>query len=382
MSEIPVWTLIPSSGAVPSDLYDPVSQAGYREWELNDEARFGIVVPDTYRSGSDFFLRWHESSSSVSANHRWQVIALLLRPEVDATDEQDEVETSAFEFESAAATDQLSTRICCVTGSAQAGHIGDAAIAPGDLLSFTIKRIPASENEDPHAIKVLALSLMMAVLETTVSECAGRVGGIVDTVRDLFNESLGGFLSDDFILRSINRCQQDLAQEGYWRRESWIPASSGQNHVDLLTLLPDYQDVHQARFSGLDHAMKPLPGFQEYQELKTGSNVPGLPEYYIVQNDRMYVWPPPNVDLQSGYCLYHSYLPDELTCSSANPNPPLPKTHDMVFVYFTLKQAFLRDRHAPGADTKFNEYSRLYEQEKQNLLGEADPPGMSLRCYR
>jgi hypothetical protein len=96
----------------------------------------------------------------------------------------------------------------------------------------------------------------------------------------------------------------------------------------------------------------------------------------------MYVWPPPDVDLQSGYCLYHSYLPDELTCSSANPNPPLPKAHDMVFVYFTLKQAFLRDRHAPGADTKFNEYSRLYEQEKQNLLGEADPPGMSLRCYR
>lgn len=382
MAEIPVWKMIPSSGAVPSELYDPVSQAGYTEWDLNDEARFGIVVPETYLDGSDFFLRLDESSSSESAKHKWQVTALLFRPGVHATDEQDDVETSAYEFESAAVSDQLSTRICTVTGLAQAGHIGDAAIAQGDLLSFTVKRIAASANEDPNAIKVFALSLVMAAVETGVSECAGRVGNIIDTVRDLFNESLGGFLSDDFILRSINRCQQDLAQEGYWRRESWIPASSGQEGVDLLTVLPDYQDVHQAQFSGLHYAMEPLPSFQEYQELKTGSNVPGAPAYYIVQNDRMYVWPPPNVDLQSGFCLYHSYLPNDLTCCPTNPNPPIPKAHDMVFVYFTLKQAFLRDRHAPGADTKFNEYARLYEQEKQNLLGQADPPGMGLRCYR
>jgi hypothetical protein len=54
----------------------------------------------------------------------------------------------------------------------------------------------------------------------------------------------------------------------------------------------------------------------------------------------------------------------------------------MLFVYFVLKQAFLRDRHAPGAEIKFQEYSQLYEQAKQNLLGEKDPPKMALRPYR
>jgi hypothetical protein len=180
-----------------------------------------------------------------------------------------------------------------------------------------------------------------------MTECSGRVGNIIDTVRDLFNETAAGFLSDDFILRAMNRCQQEIAQENYWRLETWVPAASGQNEVNLLTAIPDYQDVHQARFSGQDQPMTPLPSFREYQELNTGSNSPGIPEYYVVQNNRLYVWPPPQSDLASGYCLYHSYLPADLTCSSGNPNPPIPKAHDMVFVYFTLQQAFLRDRHAP-----------------------------------
>jgi hypothetical protein len=75
-------------------------------------------------------------------------------------------------------------------------------------------------------------------------------------------------------------------------------------------------------------------------------------------------------------------MPEELTCSSVNPNPSIPRAHDMIFVYFTLKQAFLRDRHAPGADVKFQEYLRLYEMEKQRLLGEGDPPLLALRSYR
>jgi hypothetical protein len=54
----------------------------------------------------------------------------------------------------------------------------------------------------------------------------------------------------------------------------------------------------------------------------------------------------------------------------------------MVFVHFVLQEAFLRDRHAPGADTKFHEFRNLYEQEKQDLLGEGDTSHMLLRPYR
>jgi hypothetical protein len=128
--------------------------------------------------------------------------------------------------------------------------------------------------------------------------------------------------------------------------------------------------------------MTPLGCFREYEELKAESNTPGIPEYYVIQNNTMFVWPPPDRDLESGFCAYHSYLPNDLTCSEANPNPPIPKAHDMVFVYFVLKQAFLRDRHAPGADAKFQEYSGLYDREKWKLLAAGDPAGMALRSYR
>ncbi len=80
--------------------------------------------------------------------------------------------------------------------------------------------------------------------------------------------------------------------------------------------------------------------------------------------------------------MYHSYLPADLGCSLADANPPVPQAHDMVFAYFVLKQAFLRDRHAPGADGKFQEYSVLYDRAKRALLGQGEAPLLSLRPHR
>ena len=56
MTVMSIETLAPSEGAVPSNSYDAASQTGYTLWDVNDEARFSIVVPDDYMSGSDFFL--------------------------------------------------------------------------------------------------------------------------------------------------------------------------------------------------------------------------------------------------------------------------------------------------------------------------------------
>ncbi len=218
--------------------------------------------------------------------------------------------------------------------------------------------------------------------DTRVSECEGRVGAIIDTTRDLFNEATGGFLTDAFILRNINRCQQDIAQEDYWRCETWIPSVAGTNEIALLMRIPEYQHVFQLHFEGNSDPLTPLGSFQEYLELRADSNAPGMPQHYVLQNNTLFVWPPPDKDSESGFCVYHSYLPDDLTCSAANPDPSIPRAHDMTFVYFVLKQAFLRDRHAPGADMKFQEYSGLYDREKQKLLAAGDPPGLALRSYR
>jgi hypothetical protein len=128
--------------------------------------------------------------------------------------------------------------------------------------------------------------------------------------------------------------------------------------------------------------MTPLAGFQEYLTLSSSSLINGIPENYTVQNNNLLVWPAPNQDSNSGFNLYHSYLPPKVTCSAENPDPPIPKGHDTMLVYYALRQAFLRDRHAPGADSKFIEYSRLFEKERAKLLGEGDSPALYLRSYR
>jgi len=211
---------------------------------------------------------------------------------------------------------------------------------------------------------------------------SGRVDRIIDTVRDLFNESAAGFLPDEFILRSMNRCQEDLAMENYWRDETWIQAEQGVNRIDLLTAIPRFQDLHQVRFTGCAVPMTPLDNFKDYQDLAASPVPTGTPQYYVVQNNTLYVWPAPAFSAESGFCVYHSYLPEDLTCSAESPDPRVPRAHDMVYVYFVLKLAFLRDRHAPGADAKFAEYSRLYEMQKQSLLGQGDPPRLAVRPSR
>jgi len=382
MAVIRIERLIPSSGAVPAEGYDATSLVGFTQWEPADEARFSIVVPDTYMSGSNVVLTLHESTPSVSARHAWQVKTLLVRPSVHVTAQDSVMQTVSGEYEAATVADRLTTRTLAVTGATAAGRIGETNIEPGDYLSFVLKRPSASAGEDPNPIKVFALSLEIVADDTAVSDCPGRIGRIVDTVRDLFNEAGGGFLSDQFIVRSINRCLQELAQDDYWRAETWIPSVAGANRIDLLAAIPRFQDVHQVRFSGRANPMAPLSGYKEYDELRTASNSMGVPEYYAVQNTALFVWPPPQESLASGFCIYHSYVPDDLTCGPESPDPPLPRAHDVVFVYYVLRQSFLRDRHAPGADLKFQEYSALYDREKQKLLGEGDPPGLSLRPYR
>jgi hypothetical protein len=382
MSLIPIDSLIPTSGAVPAEGYDPISLAGFSLWDIGDEARFSLVIPDTYVAGNDFFLNILESSPLASVRHQWQVYTLLMRPGVHVTDEQTVTETCATEFPSASTADRLSRRVLQASGAAAAGKISGLAIQPGDYLSWTLKRIPASRDEDPNPIKIFDLSLEARFDDTAVSGCHGRVGRIIDTVRDLFNEAIGGFLPDEFILRSMNRCLQDLAQEDYWRKETWIPAVSGVHSVDLLGAIPEYQALHQMRYRGCNNPMVALGSYLEYDEMRTGCNVPGVPQYYVVQNTTVLVWPPPGSDSPSGFCVYHSYLPADMTCSADNANPPVPKAHDMVFVFYVLRQAFLRDRHAPGADGKFQEYSMLYERAKQALLGQGDPPLLSLRPQR
>jgi hypothetical protein len=210
----------------------------------------------------------------------------------------------------------------------------------------------------------------------------GRAGKIVESVRCLLNEAGGGFVSDQFIIGMINRCQEDLAKEGYWRRESWAPCAAGSDRIALLSAIPDVEEVFQVYYSDGKTPLSRFGSFREFEDFRRSSAPSGTPEGYVIQNDTLFFWPVPAEDLSPGFRVFHSYLPEEIGFSDTSCDPAIPKSRDMIFVYYVLKSAFLRDRHAPGADMKYQEYSLLYETEKIKLLGRNSPVNLGLKARR
>lgn len=382
MPDILIETLLPTGGPAPSNGVDPESHACFTGWEPEDEALFSFHAPDTINPAENILLCLRESTPSAGLRHRWETIVRLFRPGLDSTGQACAEETSVLECIAPAAENQLTQRSLAVTGASLKGCVASVPINRGDLLVVLLRRVPATVDDDPFPVKLFGLSIHHVVNVTRVSACCGRVGEIIDTVRDLFNEATGGFLTDEFILRSMNRCLQDIGQENYWQKSSSIPASAGVFEVDLASAIPGFQDIHDVRYSGRTTPMTALGSFREFLEAQASGGTEGAPEYYVAQNTRLHVWPPPPTDLASGFRIVHSYLPEPLSCTGDNPDPPIPRAHDMAFVYFVLRQAFLRDRHAPGADQKVREYSQLYQEEKQRLLGEGEPPRLSLTPVR
>lgn len=377
MSLISIENFNACSGPMPVDGYDTESGAGFTLWTVGNAAGFRFVIPENYRSGNDLFIILFESASSASANHSYAVNSVLLRSGIDPA-----AEKFTYRFRSPSSANLITRRSLKASGSSVPGAIAGRAVLAGDVICVNLQRISSSTGEDPNPVKIFAALVEISVETVTNSPCSGRVGKIVDSARDLFNESCAGFLSDEFILRCINRCIEDLAQEDYWRSEKWISCARGATEIDLLEAVPKYQKIFQVTFQGCETPLRLLASYQEYLEFKGRAGGNGVPQALVIQNNSMHVWPAPDRSLPTGFRLYHSCIPDEITCSSENPNPPVPRAHDIIFVYYTLKHAFLRDRHAPGADLKFQEYSLLYDREKRKLLGEADSPGLRLRTRR
>ncbi len=380
MQSILIDSLFTTSAPSPSNSRDQITQAACSLWESGDEAGFSITAPSNYVTGSNLRLEIHESSASPSMSHSWTVTAILSKEVNGQT--VTHTDSSTHRFVSPATPGYRSNRIMIVTGSPTPGTINNQAILPGDFLSFIIRRSNPSSGDDPLEIRVFSISLLYEATTPEIYPCAGRVGIIAKNVRDLFNEPNADYLTDDFILNAINRCQQDIASEGYWQKSAWIPTVKGQDEIDLMSVIPDYVDVYQITWGPQRLRMTPLTSLKQFLRLRAILSVPGTPEYFLVQSGRLMILPAPSMVLSEGLLVQFSYSPPSLTCSEHNPNPDLPPSHDQLFVYFALSQAFLKDRAAPGADVKFHEYHGLYQNLKKRLIANADPMNPAIRPLR
>lgn len=367
MPEIPISTLLPSTAAVPSSEYDPVSQAAYTSWEVGDEAHFSFAVPPEYQTGSDLVLRLQESTPGQNRGHRWRARVLLVRPSAHQTDEATEQEVIEFEFASSSTADLLTMRSFNLT---TAGAISGVGVQAGDMVSVTLSRVSALGDEDPDPIKLfhLAVRFDFGQEHAQPGACLGRVGEIIEDVRELFNDEGGGFLENDaLIVDWINRCQAEIAKTGYWRTTAALDLVSGVGTYDLLTEPVDAIDVLGARIASTGTPLTRVNGFGEFMEIRAAEPTAELPRYYLVESDTLHLTPVPVSGAGSGLWLEYSYLPQNLGCESGY-TPRLPRAYDSLYVNYCLAQAFKRDRHAPGAEEKYQSYSDQFRNEVRELV--------------
>jgi hypothetical protein len=375
--EIRIDGFLPTENALPKHGVDSVSGLAYSEWELNDEGRFTFVVPTDYSSGSDLQLRIQESTPGAAVNHKWQATVLLVKTGYQ-TDLATEQEVFSSEYTSSGTADALTSRTLSLSSS---GQISGTSIEAGDTISVVLKRVSASTNEDPNAIKVFDLTAMVTVLAGT-GTCSGRVGQIIEDVRILFNDETSGFLtSDTAIIRWINQGIADIAKAGYWETRGTLNLVADQASYDLASEWGDFVDVKQVIWTETGEPLQLCAGRGKFDELHAAIETGTRPYFYYMAGSTLYVTPTPTEAVTDGLTIERYYVPTDLDCST-NYTPDFPAVYDSVLVYWCLIQAFDRDRTATNRRELIQEYYQRYQQEKAKLLGRKSGPIIRLGCYR
>ena len=376
MAIFDIESLGPTEGPCPTNHYDAERSLSVIAWKPGDEAVCTFRIPYGITAGPIITLSFDEIAPGPGFVYSWDIRVAALRPGETESPVPASVIISQFTTTEPAG----SVVIRSIPDLAPNGRVGEIELTAGAILSLGLKLSSAPPGPCPGKLLTLAYRIEIAVDSHTDSpDCAGRVANIIREARDLFNEETGAFLSDGFILRSINACMKDLALEDYWIAEKSVPISAGREVIDLIQAIPDLRKVLRARFDGQPRTLTALQSLDSYLELTSNGRKLGTPEYYLIQNNMMRLWPIPSTDSEAGFHVYYSQLPPPLGCAESNCEPPAPQAHDTMFTLFALRQAFLRDRNAVGADLKFREYSQLYEIEKKRLLDGREPAHACVR---
>jgi hypothetical protein len=336
-------------------------------------------VPDDFDTAGSISLRFDELVPSSAFAYSWETTTGVRKNGSNPGDVSSTAQNSAsFDSYNAVTSGSIVTRSMSVNQD-------DLAIAPGDIVSVRLEYSCVEDKPCPEHLLTLAYRVVTLEGEPTVPTpvSSGRLAEITREARDLFNEEAGVFLSDEFVVRAVNSCVRDIARENYWSAETWIAAIEGQDTIDVSQAIPDAQEIHRIWFRDVATPMTRLETFDALIEISRQCPKTGVPEYYLARDNLIRIVPGPSLNLEHGFYVHYSRIPRPLGLSLGDrAEPPVPRSYDSLFTLFVLRQAFLRDRNAPGADLKFREYSQLYEIEKRRLLESAQPASVKLRTLR
>ena len=378
-------TLLPVQGQTfPSTGSDP--NGAYYAWALNNAAQYSFTVPNDYQPGTDLVLLITEGTPGQSVDHQWSAVSSL---------NNGTPQTFTTEYTSPSSAGTLTVQSFVISTY---GKISTIGIGPGSLFNVVVQRIAANSNEDPNSIKTYNIDLSYTAVASPFVY-TGRLGTIETRIRSLFNEtypSNSPFITEDNILTWVNQCKNELALENYFTRWSTLdwPAIG---FIDLRAMLPDMVTVFQDEGTCLRMDDTTYPngrqmrwladqGEWSYYYTNPGQWTP-WPYHGIcfLDRDLLNLLPSQAVTITGGINLKNSYEPIDLTgiAGTAGVTPPTPASYDMIYVYYALWNAFMKESRDASTmrANKAPDYQGLYEKERARLLRQKAPRITGVRPY-
>lgn len=186
-----------------------------------------------------------------------------------------------------------------------------------------------------------------------------NVQDVVTRVKRIFGDENGAQITDDDIIRWINDAQQKVALENEGLMETTASANIVQDQMEYDVPV-DFGVLRSLKFKG--YRIKPM-SFAEFNEYIDGYSAapgvspygPGIPEIFMVWNNKITLFPKPNENVTNGLTIYYIRNPASVGTLADSLTIPL-QYHNMV-VNFVLQKAYELDEDYQKAEIKKSEVS-------------------------
>ena len=345
-----IEVLLPGEGGLPQNGVDN-GGAIFTEWDVGDEAQFTVSVPDRH-DGGPIGLKL-DVSATLMKRHQWRV-----RMSKSGS-------TLAEVFRTFTGTGTEFTE----TIEAYSGSTG---LESGDNLTFSLKRIDASADEDTFGVLLYGLRFYAGVSVQAISSCSGRLGKVIDSVLLRFNDVDQRHISQTELIVFINDLIRDLAQRRVFRRSVWKDVVQGQTSLTMSDLGSDVVDVvsmaYQESEAGHIWNMQAVNDIWDVQKFR---NVYGPARWYHVNSGVVEFAPGARHGGRIGFVV--AIQPGEVACDVGS--LPTPVAHDQMFVHYCLRECHGRDWTATGARDQWARHNGLFEAELAKLFSHTSGNG-------
>ncbi len=183
-----------------------------------------------------------------------------------------------------------------------------------------------------------------------------NVQEVVTRVKRVFGDEAGVQITDQDIIRWINDAQEEIVTSNEGLMETTATADIVQNQADY-TIPADMSVLRSLKYKGFRLKSMSFAEFNEYLDGHSSSSSaygPGIPEVFMVWDNKVTVFPKPNESVTAGLTVYYIKHPAAVVNLADALTVPL-QYHNSI-VNYCLQQAYELDEDYQKAQIKKSQF--------------------------